>query len=85
MRGIDGLDRLQVCAEQSADDFAEAVAAVAHGQQLQLILRTRTGPAAPDGFGSNLGGEGSLELVRRDDDFHGQTYPSGTTNSQAFS
>ena len=54
--------------EQAAGDGAEAVAAIAHGQQVEGVARPRLAPAARDGLGRSLGCEGALELVRDDQD-----------------
>ena len=68
MGRIDGLDALDLGLEQRAGDFAKPVAAVAHGQQVQRVLRPRPAPAARDGLRGGGGGEGAFELVGNDQD-----------------
>src|SRR3954471_8297481 len=69
MSGVNGFDFDRLGADQAADDFAEAVAAVAHGEDFELIVRADGAPALGDGFGGLAGGQGSFEFVRYDQDF----------------
>jgi len=68
MGGIHGPDAPSAGAEQGADDFAKAVSAVAHGQQVQVILRAFLAPAAGDGLRGGAGGQSALEFVGNNQD-----------------
>ena len=67
MRGIDGLHGLRFSPECGADNFAEAIAAIAHGQQAERVRRSRRAPSARHRVGGRMGGEGALELVGSDE------------------
>ena len=54
-------------------DFAEAVAPIADGQQLKRIRRSRLAPASGNGLGGLAGGQRAFELVRSDENAHGQS------------
>ncbi len=69
MGGVHGFHRLRDGAQQVADDLAEAIAAIAHGQQVQGIVGPHRPPARGDGLGGFPRREGSLELVGNDQDF----------------
>ena len=66
MGRVNRLNALEPGLEQRAGDFAKAVAAVAHGQPVEGIVRPRFAPAAGDGLTGGSGGEGALKLVRDD-------------------
>ncbi len=65
--GIDGAGDAGGGVEMLGEDGAEAIAAIAHGQEFKEIGGMNRGPTAGDGVGGLMGGEGSLELVRRDE------------------
>ena len=66
--GVEGLYGTFAGRVQLAEDFAEAVPAVAHGKELQGVVRPDASPTAGDGVGGGGGGESSLEFVRSDQD-----------------
>ena len=68
MGGIDGGDSLEFSVEQAADDLAEAVAAVAHRQQCEMVLGTPLPPTARHGFCRGAGTESALELIGDNED-----------------
>ncbi len=66
MRRVHRFDGLQFCLKDAADDFAKAIAAVAHREQRQVILRPRSFPTRRYGLCRLVSGECALELVRAD-------------------
>jgi hypothetical protein len=66
MGGIRGCEVLFPGAEQTTEDFAEAIAAVGHRQETEGILRPRLSPAARDRCRGGSGGERSFKFVRND-------------------
>ncbi len=70
VRGIDGGRDLFLGADQLANDFTEAISAIAHGEQLELIAGTSAQPAGSDDAGRFVGAKCALEFVRDDQDSH---------------
>ena len=63
MSGIDNFAQAPVSSQDLPDQFAEAIAAVAHGQQLQLVTRTRSAPSPGHRGCGRGGGKGTFELI----------------------
>src|ERR1051325_9450942 len=70
VRGIDSAHRLRARAEQRGQDLAETVAAVAHREQVKMIVRAGATPTGSDRSGGLLRCERALELVGNDQDAH---------------
>lgn len=58
---------------EAAQNFLEAIAAIAHGKELQLIGGANALPALSNGLGGLGGGERAFKFVRDDEDAHGVT------------
>ena len=68
MGRINCSDGLNLGAEQFADNFAKAIAAVAHRQQSQRVLWSGSAPAASNGLSGLTGTECALELIGNNQD-----------------
>ena len=68
MRGIDDVSGLFVGVELSAENRAEAIATVAHGDKLEVVVRAREPPTGGDGRAGGFGGQGAFEFVGDDED-----------------
>jgi hypothetical protein len=66
MRSIDGINCDRFSAHHATDDFAEAIAAVAHRQDFELIVRTNRMPAFGDRLACLASCQRSFELVWND-------------------
>ncbi len=66
--GIDGPGGSGRSVKMLGEDRTEAITAIAHRQEDEGIRGMNRGPTAGDGIGSLMGGEGSLELVRCNED-----------------
>ena len=66
MGGVDGIGQLLLAAEHLADEFAETIAAIAHGEEIELIMGADCAPAGGEGAGGVPGGKRSLEFVWND-------------------
>src|SRR5687768_3453153 len=70
-RGVTSFLRFQ----ESADDFAEAVAAVAHRQKFQFIAGAGFAPSRGDCARSFIRTQGALEFIWNDQNSHGSSKP----------
>ena len=70
MGGIEGGDDAPSRAQKAAEDFAKAVAAIAHGEQVQAVAGAGGEPAASNGAGGPRRGQAAFEFVRDDENAH---------------
>ena len=59
-------DGLALRLEQAADDFAEAVAAITHGEKIEKVPWPLLAPAPGNGVRGGLRSQGAFELVGND-------------------
>ena len=54
--------------EQRTADFAESIAAIAHGEEIESVPRPRPTPAPGQSLRGSLGSEGAFEFIGNDQD-----------------
>jgi hypothetical protein len=64
--GVNGADRSLVHVQQATQYVAKTVAAVAHRQQIEAVMRTGFAPAARDQFGGRSRRQSAFEFIGDD-------------------
>lgn len=79
--GINSFRPLQLRPQRVPDDFAKAIAAIAHREQFQFVARSCPAPTASNGLRSGSRGERAFELIRDNQDFHRRALSSHDAKS----
>jgi hypothetical protein len=68
MSGIESGCGSRFGVDKLAEDAAEAVAAIAHGEEIEMVPGPCATPSGGDGSGGLVGGQSAFKFVRDDQD-----------------